>query len=134
LLLSIITAFLGYVLPWGQMSFWGATVITNLISRIPYLGQDIVEWIWGGFSVDKPTLMRFFSFHFLFPIIIIILIFFHLINLHKKGSRNPLGTINSYAKISFFPYFSIKDLTRFIFLLIIFRYIIFFSIFFFRSW
>nr|AOY39407.1 cytochrome b [Rhysodes sp. BMNH-844233] len=104
------TAFLGYVLPWGQMSFWGATVITNLLSAVPYLGQDLVQWIWGGFAVDNATLTRFFMFHFLLPFIVISLILIHLIFLHQAGSNNPLGTNSNIDKIPFHPYYSYKDM------------------------
>nr|AWV84366.1 cytochrome b [Derotettix mendosensis] len=106
------TAFLGYVLPWGQMSFWGATVITNLLSAIPYLGENLVNWIWGGFAVDNATLTRFYSLHFLLPFIIMAMSMIHLIFLHQTGSHNPLG-IKSNDKIPFHPYFSIKDLMGF---------------------
>nr|YP_010713292.1 cytochrome b [Scorpiops jendeki]WDA95730.1 cytochrome b [Scorpiops jendeki] len=109
-LLVMITAFLGYVLPWGQMSFWGATVITNLVSAVPWIGGDLVQWLWGGFSVDNPTLTRFFSFHFLFPFIIIGLIVVHLMFLHEQGSGNPLGLNSNLDKIFFHPYFSLKDI------------------------
>nr|AOY39511.1 cytochrome b [Scolytinae sp. BMNH 1039990] len=104
------TAFLGYVLPWGQMSFWGATVITNLVSAIPYLGMSIVQWIWGGFAVDNATLTRFFTFHFLFPFIVTAMVLIHLLFLHETGSNNPLGTNSNIDKIPFHPYFSFKDL------------------------
>nr|AYU74281.1 cytochrome b [Glomeridesmus sp. ITV8918] len=107
--ITMMTAFLGYVLPWGQMSFWGATVITNMISTIPYMGNDIVQWIWGGFSVNNPTLNRFFAFHFMFPFIIIFLVMIHLLFLHITGSNNPLGTNSNIDKIPFHPYFSFKD-------------------------
>nr|YP_010284544.1 cytochrome b [Allotraeus orientalis]UKQ56287.1 cytochrome b [Allotraeus orientalis] len=108
------TAFLGYVLPWGQMSFWGATVITNLLSAIPYLGTSIVQWVWGGFAVDNATLTRFFSFHFLFPFVVTAMVIVHLLFLHQTGSSNPLGTNSNIDKISFHPYFSLKDLVGFI--------------------
>nr|QZI85897.1 cytochrome b [Agapanthia amurensis] len=111
------TAFLGYVLPWGQMSFWGATVITNLVSAIPYLGTMIVQWIWGGFAVDNATLTRFFTFHFLFPFIIVALVIIHLLFLHQTGSNNPLGTNSNIDKTPFHPYFTLKDLLGFIILL-----------------
>lgn len=111
--LVIGTAFIGYVLPWGQMSFWGATVITNLLSAIPYLGNSLVQWIWGGFAVDNATLNRFFSFHFIFPFIVLALTVIHLIFLHLTGSNNPLGLKNNADKISFHPYFTTKDLTGF---------------------
>lgn len=108
-LLAIATAFLGYVLPWGQISFWAATVITNLLSAIPYLGVIIVEWVWGGFSVGNPTLTRFFAFHFMLPFIILFIVILHLLFLHKRGSRNPLGLNRDYDKMGFHPYFTIKD-------------------------
>lgn len=114
-LISIITAFLGYVLPWGQISFWGATVITNLLSAIPYLGQMIVEWIWGGFSVNNATLTRFFSLHYLIPFLICLLVVIHLIFLHEEKSSNPLGIQSTTDKIPFQPYFTIKDLVRIVF-------------------
>nr|QEK77635.1 cytochrome b [Etroplus suratensis] len=110
LLLVMMTAFVGYVLPWGQMSFWGATVITNLLSAIPYIGNSLVQWIWGGFSVDNATLTRFFAFHFLFPFIIAAATMVHLIFLHETGSNNPTGLNSDADKISFHPYFSDKDL------------------------
>nr|AZB52934.1 cytochrome b [Falsistrellus tasmaniensis] len=103
------TAFMGYVLPWGQMSFWGATVITNLLSAIPYIGTDLVEWIWGGFSVDKATLTRFFAFHFLLPFIILALAMVHLLFLHETGSNNPTGMLSNTDMIPFHPYHTIKD-------------------------
>nr|QAY82027.1 cytochrome b [Omophoita sp. REN-2018] len=104
------TAFLGYVLPWGQMSFWGATVITNLMSAIPYLGNTLVQWIWGGFAVDNATLTRFFTFHFLFPFIVFALMIIHLLYLHQTGSNNPLGINSNIDKIPFHPYFMFKDI------------------------
>nr|AYR05172.1 cytochrome b [Coleoptera sp. ACP-2013] len=113
------TAFLGYVLPWGQMSFWGATVITNLLSAIPYLGTMIVQWIWGGFAVDNATLTRFFTFHFLFPFIVLALMIIHLLFLHQTGSNNPLGTQSNIDKTPFHPYFTFKDILGFLFLLMI---------------
>nr|ACI41925.1 cytochrome b [Scotophilus heathii]UAV89283.1 cytochrome b [Scotophilus heathii]UAV89284.1 cytochrome b [Scotophilus heathii]UAV89285.1 cytochrome b [Scotophilus heathii] len=103
------TAFMGYVLPWGQMSFWGATVITNLLSAIPYIGADLVQWIWGGFSVDKATLTRFFAFHFLLPFIIVALVMIHLLFLHETGSNNPTGIPSNTDMIPFHPYHTIKD-------------------------
>nr|QIV24651.1 cytochrome b [Brephilydia jejuna] len=108
------TAFLGYVLPWGQMSFWGATVITNLLSAIPYLGMTIVQWVWGGFAVDNATLTRFFSFHFLFPFIVTALVIVHLLFLHQTGSMNPLGSNSNIDKVPFHPYFTFKDILGFI--------------------
>nr|ABB80439.1 cytochrome b [Lepilemur randrianasoloi]ABD96600.1 cytochrome b [Lepilemur randrianasoloi]ABD96601.1 cytochrome b [Lepilemur randrianasoloi]ABF93446.1 cytochrome b [Lepilemur randrianasoloi]ABF93447.1 cytochrome b [Lepilemur randrianasoloi] len=110
LLFSVMaTAFMGYVLPWGQMSFWGATVITNLLSAIPYVGTNLVEWIWGGFSVGKPTLTRFFALHFILPFIISALAMIHLLFLHETGSNNPLGTSSNSDKIPFHPYYTTKD-------------------------
>nr|YP_010586067.1 cytochrome b [Apsilochorema nigrum]UZZ43803.1 cytochrome b [Apsilochorema nigrum] len=109
LFLTMATAFVGYVLPWGQMSFWGATVITNLLSAIPYLGEILVQWIWGSFSVDNPTLNRFFAFHFILPFIILAMMMIHLIFLHTTGSNNPLSTNNKIDMIPFHPYFSFKD-------------------------
>jgi len=103
------TAFIGYVLPWGQMSFWGATVITNLFSAIPVVGQSIVEWLWGGFSVDNATLNRFFSFHYLLPFVLVGLVLAHLAALHQHGSNNPLGIAATVDKISFYPYYWVKD-------------------------
>nr|YP_009485654.1 cytochrome b [Velinus nodipes]AVZ00790.1 cytochrome b [Velinus nodipes] len=104
------TAFLGYVLPWGQMSFWGATVITNLLSAIPYLGDTLVKWLWGGFAVDNATLTRFFTLHFLLPFILAAMTMIHLLFLHQTGSNNPMGLKTGLDKIPFHPYFSIKDL------------------------
>nr|YP_010960339.1 cytochrome b [Trinectes inscriptus]WNH37703.1 cytochrome b [Trinectes inscriptus] len=113
LLLVMATAFVGYVLPWGQMSFWGATVITNLLSAIPYVGNTLVQWIWGGFSVDNATLTRFFAIHFLLPFIIMAVVLVHLIFLHETGSTNPAGLNPNADKIPFHPYFSFKDLLGF---------------------
>nr|YP_009919148.1 cytochrome b [Triatoma huehuetenanguensis]QMP96792.1 cytochrome b [Triatoma huehuetenanguensis] len=110
LFITMGAAFLGYVLPWGQMSLWGATVITNLMSAIPYLGNDLVKWLWGGFSVDNATLTRFFALHFLLPFIIAAMVMIHLLFLHQTGSSNPLGLNSNFDKIPFHPYFSIKDL------------------------
>nr|AIG52942.1 cytochrome b [Ctenotus essingtonii] len=110
LLLVMATAFVGYVLPWGQMSFWGATVITNLLSAIPYVGTSLVEWIWGGFSVDNATLTRFFTFHFLLPFAIMGASMLHLLFLHETGSNNPTGLASNTDKIPFHPYYSYKDL------------------------
>nr|CAE53299.2 cytochrome b [Nisaetus cirrhatus] len=118
LLTLMATAFVGYVLPWGQMSFWGATVITNLFSAIPYIGQTLVEWAWGGFSVDNPTLTRFFALHFLLPFLIASLTLIHLTFLHESGSNNPLGLISNCDKIPFHPYFSLKDILGFALMLL----------------
>nr|AXS65679.1 cytochrome b [Cucujoidea sp. 40 KM-2017] len=116
---TMATAFLGYVLPWGQMSFWGATVITNLLSAIPYLGSTIVQWLWGGFAVDNATLTRFFALHFLMPFVIAALVMIHFLFLHQTGSNNPLGTNSNIDKIPFHPYFSVKDLAGFLILTLI---------------
>nr|WOR09806.1 cytochrome b [Sicista caudata]WOR09807.1 cytochrome b [Sicista caudata]WOR09808.1 cytochrome b [Sicista caudata]WOR09809.1 cytochrome b [Sicista caudata]WOR09810.1 cytochrome b [Sicista caudata] len=121
------TAFMGYVLPWGQMSFWGATVITNLLSAIPYIGTTLVEWIWGGFSVDKATLTRFFAFHFILPFIIAALAMVHLIFLHETGSNNPTGLNSNADKIPFHPYYTIKDLLGFLVLFLILLTLVLFS-------
>nr|QTH79132.1 cytochrome b [Hemathlophorus sp.] len=118
LLLVMAAAFMGYVLPWGQMSFWGATVITNLLSAIPYLGDILVQWLWGGFSVNNATLTRFFSFHFIIPFIISAMTMIHLIFLHETGSNNPLGLNSNLDKIPFHPYFTFKDIIGFIILMI----------------
>lgn len=114
LLAVIAAAFLGYVLPWGQISFWGATVITNLFSAIPYVGEDLVKWMWGGFAVDNPTLTRFFSLHFLLPFAVAALRALHLLFLHQTGRNNPLGVNRNFDKIRFHPYFSFKDLFGFV--------------------
>nr|UAT98129.1 cytochrome b [Smerinthus caecus] len=117
LFMLMATAFMGYVLPWGQMSFWGATVITNLLSAIPYLGNMLVNWIWGGFAVDNATLTRFYTFHFLLPFIILMLTMIHLLFLHQTGSNNPLGMNSNLDKIPFHPFFTYKDLIGFIILI-----------------
>nr|YP_010693163.1 cytochrome b [Zeugodacus diversus]AMR74984.1 cytochrome b [Zeugodacus caudatus]WCB98409.1 cytochrome b [Zeugodacus diversus] len=114
LFLVMATAFMGYVLPWGQMSFWGATVITNLLSAIPYLGIDLVQWVWGGFAVDNATLTRFFTFHFILPFIVLAMTLIHLLFLHQTGSNNPIGLNSNIDKIPFHPYFSFKDIVGFI--------------------
>uniref|UniRef100_H9ZMF4 Cytochrome b n=5 Tax=Squalius TaxID=233201 RepID=H9ZMF4_9TELE len=117
-LLVMMTAFVGYVLPWGQMSFWGATVITNLLSAVPYMGDTLVQWIWGGFSVDNATLTRFFAFHFLLPFVVAGATVLHLLFLHETGSNNPAGLNSDADKISFHPYFSYKDLLGFVIMLL----------------
>ncbi|OUS13224.1 cytochrome b, partial [Rhodospirillales bacterium 47_12_T64] len=111
-LLMMATAFMGYVLPWGQMSFWGATVITNLFSAFPIVGESIVSWLWGGFSVDNPTLNRFFALHYLLPFIIVAVVALHLVALHTVGSNNPLGIDSKGPQDSLVmqPYYTIKDL------------------------
>ncbi len=126
--LMIITAFLGYTLPWGQMSFWGATVITNLFSVIPLIGDNIVTWLWGGFSIDNPTLNRFYSLHFLIPFIIVGVVFLHIVALHKFGSNNPTGidlTLKQ-EKIPFHPYYTVKDFFGYGVFFIIFGIFVFF--------
>nr|QJQ26915.1 cytochrome b [Muraenolepis orangiensis] len=117
-LLVMITAFVGYVLPWGQMSFWGATVITNLMSAVPYIGTTLVQWVWGGFSIDNATLTRFFAFHFLFPFVVAAFTMIHLLFLHETGSNNPVGINSNADKIPFHPYFIYKDLLGFAIMLI----------------
>nr|AFP54301.1 cytochrome b [Polyergus rufescens] len=119
-LMSMITAFLGYVLPWGQMSFWGATVITNLTSTIPYIGNSMVEWIWGGFSINNATLNRFYSLHFILPFIISMMVMLHLFYLHETGSSNPLGINSNLSKIPFHNYFTMKDSLTFMIFLFLF--------------
>nr|AIW09202.1 cytochrome b [Mesocapromys angelcabrerai] len=121
------TAFMGYVLPWGQMSFWGATVITNLLSAIPYIGPTLVEWIWGGFSVDKATLTRFFAFHFILPFIITAMVMIHLLFLHETGSNNPSGLNSDSDKIPFHPYYTIKDILGLMMMILILSMLILFS-------
>nr|WNO18571.1 cytochrome b [Neolepetopsis sp.] len=116
-LMTMGTAFLGYVLPWGQMSFWGATVITNLMSAIPYVGTLLVNWIWGGFAVDAATLTRFFALHFLLPFLISALTIIHLIFLHQTGSNNPLGVSSDTDKVPFHFYYTTKDLCGFLILM-----------------
>nr|YP_009184360.1 cytochrome b [Cyclopes didactylus]ALO62396.1 cytochrome b [Cyclopes didactylus] len=128
LLLTVMaTAFMGYVLPWGQMSFWGATVITNLLSAIPYMGSDLVEWIWGGFSVDKATLTRFFAFHFILPFIILALAMTHLLFLHESGSNNPLGLSSDMDKIPFHPYYTLKDILGLIIMILMLLLLVMFT-------
>jgi ubiquinol-cytochrome c reductase cytochrome b subunit len=121
------TGFMGYVLPWGQMSFWGATVITNLFSAIPFIGGSIVEWLWGGFSVDNATLNRFFSLHYLMPFVIAGLVIIHLSLLHSDGSNNPLGLNKSIDTVPFYPYFYVKDLLAFLILILFFSFFLFFA-------
>jgi len=130
--LMMATAFLGYVLPWGQMSFWAATVITNFVTVIPFVGTDIVVWLWGGFSINNATLNRFFSLHYLLPFVILGLVAFHIITLHDSGGNNPSGFVsNKLDKISFHPYSWIKDvLGLFIFFLFFFFFFFFFLLFF----
>jgi ubiquinol-cytochrome c reductase cytochrome b subunit len=129
LLLMMATAFMGYVLPWGQMSYWGATVITNLFSAIPLVGQDIVTWLWGGFSVDNPTLNRFFSLHYLLPFVIVGVVFLHVAALHVTGSNNPLGidVKSPQDTLPFHPYYTIKDSVGTCVYLLVFAVIVFFA-------
>jgi ubiquinol-cytochrome c reductase cytochrome b subunit len=127
LLLMIITAFIGYVLPWGQMSFWGATVITSLASAIPVVGDSIVTWLWGGFSVDNATLNRFFSLHYLLPFLIAGMSILHIASLHQYGSNNPLGINSSVDKIAFYPYFYVKDLVGWVAFAILFSVFVFYA-------
>lgn len=122
-LLMILTAFIGYVLPWGQMSFWGATVITSLASAIPLVGDEITHWLWGGFSVDNATLNRFFSLHYLLPFIIAGASLVHILALHQYGSNNPLGSFGTVDKVPFYPYFYVKDLVGWV------GFALFFSVF-----
>nr|WRV01084.1 cytochrome b [Palaemon australis] len=117
LFLVMATSFLGYVLPWGQMSFWGATVITNLMSAIPFIGTDLVQWLWGGFALGNATLTRFFTFHFLLPFVIAAASMVHILFLHQTGSNNPLGISSQLEKVPFHPYFSFKDIVGFVVLL-----------------
>jgi ubiquinol-cytochrome c reductase cytochrome b subunit len=126
-LLMMATAFMGYVLPWGQMSFWGATVITNLFSAIPVFGSSIVEWLWGGFSVDNATLNRFFSLHYLLPFLIVGLVLLHLSLLHSTGSNNPLGVNTNVDLVVFYPYFYVKDLFAFLIFITLFSIFVFFA-------
>jgi len=125
-LLMMGTGFIGYVLPWGQMSFWGATVITNLASAIPFVGQAIVEWVWGGFSVDNATLNRFFSLHYLLPFVIAGLVITHLVLLHQTGNNNPLGVDTTNDKMPFYPYCYVKDLFVFISFAVFFSFVVYF--------
>src|SRR5262249_26813189 len=129
LVLTMATAFMGYVLPWGQMSFWGATVITNLFSAIPLVGPDIVTWLWGGFAVENPTLNRFYALHYLLPFVIVAVAFVHVWALHVHGSSNPLGidTKGPQDKIPFHPYYTYKDLFGIGVFLIFFSAIMFFA-------
>nr|AHA41615.1 apocytochrome b [Colponema vietnamica]ATY40859.1 apocytochrome b [Colponema vietnamica] len=125
--LMMAIAFLGYVLPWGQMSFWGATVITNLFSAIPVVGDDIVQWLWGGFAVANPTLQRFFALHFLLPFVLIGAVGLHVVLLHTPGSNNPLGIPSAVNSIPFYPYIVIKDIFLVICILFVFIYIVCFD-------
>nr|CUS58574.1 TPA: cytochrome b [Hydractinia symbiolongicarpus] len=125
--IMMLTAFIGYVLPWGQMSFWGATVITNFVSAVPYIGNDIVQWIWGGFSVGGATLNRFFSLHYLFPFVLAGLIIIHIVLLHTSGSNSPTGLNPNSDKVPFHIYFTTKDAYGFILLGLLISFLIFFT-------
>nr|YP_009577911.1 apocytochrome b [Guillardia theta]QBJ06289.1 apocytochrome b [Guillardia theta] len=127
LILMMATAFMGYVLPWGQMSFWAATVITNLFSAFPIVGEPIVAWLWGGFSVDNATLNRFFSFHYLLPFLIVAAVLAHIVILHQNGSNNPLGINGSMDKVAFYPYFVIKDLFSWVLVFIVYFGFVYFA-------
>jgi len=126
-LLMMGTAFIGYVLPWGQMSFWGATVITNMATAIPVIGEPIVRWLWGGYTINNATLNRFFSLHFFLPFVIAGITIIHLALLHKDGSNNPLGVDSGVDKVPFYPYFFVKDLFAFFILLFIFGGLVYYS-------
>jgi quinol-cytochrome oxidoreductase complex cytochrome b subunit len=125
-IIMMATAFIGYVLPWGQMSLWGATVITNLLSAIPWIGNEFVLLIWGGFSVDNPTLNRLFSLHYLLPLILIGLVCIHLMALHQDASNNPEGIASTSDRIRFHPYYTSKDLVGFVFLFLLFGLLVFY--------
>ena len=125
-LIMMLTAFIGYVLPWGQMSFWGATVITNFVSAIPYVGNDVVQWIWGGFSVSNATLNRFFSLHYLFPFVLALLAIIHIVLLHEGGSNSPIGVNPNSDKIPFHAYYSSKDAYGFILVFILLSVLVFY--------
>nr|YP_006460555.1 cytochrome b [Pygathrix cinerea 2 RL-2012]AFK92090.1 cytochrome b [Pygathrix cinerea 2 RL-2012] len=127
LLMVMATAFMGYVLPWGQMSFWGATVITNLLSAIPYIGTNLVQWVWGGYSIDNPTLTRFFTLHFTLPFIITAFTVLHLLFLHETGSNNPCGIPSNSDKIPFHPYYTIKDMLGLVLLILLLMTLVLFS-------
>ena len=125
-ILMIVTAFMGYVLPWGQMSFWGATVITSLVSAVPVVGQSIVDWLWGGFTINNATLNRFFSLHFFLPFIIAGASALHLALLHKEGSNNPLGVDSNMDTVPFYPYYVVKDIFAFFCFLLFFSFFVFY--------
>lgn len=128
-LMMMATAFMGYVLPWGQMSFWGAKVITSLFSAIPFVGDSIVTWLWGGLSVDNPTLNRFFVLHYLFPLLMVAVVMIHLMTLHQHGSNNPLGVEKKTPKdsVPFHPYYTIKDIFGLVIFLLIWAGFVFFA-------
>jgi quinol-cytochrome oxidoreductase complex cytochrome b subunit len=126
LLLMILTAFLGYVLPWGQMSYWAATVITNMLSALPIVGKSLVTWVWGGYSVGAPTLTRFYALHFLLPMVLVVLVFYHVYLLHQVGSNSPLGIEAGVDDKPFYPYYIAKDIFAIILFFLPFAFIIFF--------
>lgn len=128
-IISIAIAFIGYLLPWGQIRYWGATVITNLFSAIPYVGSRVVQWIWGGYAVGRPTLRRFFAAHFLLPFILVLLVLLHLRSLHNTGSSNPLGTRSRY-KVLFHPYYPRKDIVGFLIIALLLFGLVFYAPFF----
>jgi len=121
----MLTAFLGYILPWGQIRYWGATVITNLISAVPIVGPTIVQWIWGGFRLTRASLIRFYMLHFCIPMIISTVVVMHIFFLHKTGSQNPSNIKSKYNILPFHPFFTTKDLTFFLVLFLIFETLIF---------
>nr|YP_009495484.1 cytochrome b [Toxarium undulatum]AWQ64131.1 cytochrome b [Toxarium undulatum] len=125
-ILMMAIAFMGYVLPWGQMSFWGATVITSLITAVPVIGKSICGWVWGGYTINDATLHRIFSLHFTLPFVLVGLTFIHLALLHKDGSNNPLGVDSGIDKIPFYPYFFAKDLFAFFCMLWVFSFFVFY--------
>jgi len=134
-LLLIIVSFLGYVLPWGQISFWAATVITNLLYVIPYVGGAVLEWVWGGFSVGGPTLSRFFILHYIFPFVILVLRLVHLMFLHVNGSSNSLGVTSINDKVEFHWFYTVKDLVSFLVLILFFFFnVIIDTVYFHRFW
>lgn len=133
LLLIMAVSFLGYVLPWGQMSYWGVAVITNLFSVVPFIGDFLVIWIWGGFTVGLPTLIRFYSFHFILPFVVLFIVLIHLIFLHSQGSSNPLGLDSNFDKLIFHPFFTVKDFFFFLIVLIFFMFFCFYFPYLFRD-
>ena len=126
LLLMILTAFMGYVLPWGQMSYWAATVITNMLSALPVVGKSLVEWVWGGYSVGGPTLTRFYALHYLMPFVILVLVFYHIYLLHRVGSSNGMGIQTRVDDKPFYPYYIAKDIFAIILFFMPFAFFVFF--------
>ena len=126
LILVMVSAFMGYVLPWGQIRFWGATVITNLFRAFPYVGERLVTWLWGGFSVGNATLTRFYTFHFVVPMLVAATVVIHIFLLHRTGSNNPLGVTSAADKIPFHRYFTMKDVTGFAVLVSLFLFLVLF--------